>query len=69
MNRLKRVITEIQKNPDFQETIDFMMDLAKRYGETLKEKLGVEVEKSRRGGIQTDEHFDRALQDAKVGHL
>lgn len=66
VNRLKKVIIEIQGNPDFQDTVDFMMDLARRYGTTVKERMGVEVRKSKRGGVQTDEHFDRALQDAKV---
>lgn len=69
VNRLKRVITEIQKNPDFQETADFMMDLAKRYGASLKEQMSAEVDKSRKSGVQTDEHFDRALQDAKVRRI
>lgn len=66
VNRLKKVIIEIQGNPDFQDTVDFMMDLARRYGTTMKERIGGEVRKSKRGGVQTDEHFDRALQDAKV---
>lgn len=66
VNRLKRVITEIQNNPDFQETVDFMMDLAKKYGMTLKDKIGDEAQKSKSNGIQTDDHFDRALQEAKV---
>lgn len=66
VNRLKKVITEIQGNPDFQDTVDFMMDLVRRYGLTMKERMGVEVRKNKRSGVQTDEHFDRALQDAKV---
>lgn len=66
MNRLKKIITEIQGNPDFQDTVDFMMDLVRRYGATMKERMGVEVRKSKRSGVQTDEHFDKALQDAKV---
>lgn len=66
VNRLKRVLTEIQNNPDFQEAVDFLMGLMRKYGVTLRDKMMQEAQRTKESGVQTDEHFDRAFMQAKV---
>lgn len=66
VNRLKRVLTEIQNNPDFQEAVDFLMGLMRKYVATFKDKMMQEGRRTKQSGVQTDEHFDRAFMQAKV---
>jgi Family of unknown function (DUF5923) len=67
INRLKKVITDIQQNPDFTETIEFLVELAQKYIKSIKTSVQKEAGKSKVDvGIQKDEHFDRAIQEAKV---
>lgn len=63
VNRFKKVIQDIQENPDFQETVDFLVELGQKYVSSIKQSLAGETQKAT---VTTDEHFDVALKDMKA---
>jgi negative regulator of replication initiation len=65
INRLKKVISDIQRNPDFNDTVDFMFELGQKYVTRVKTKLVKEANGSK-PSLDTDQNFDRAVEDLKV---
>ena len=67
INRFKKVLADIQNNPDFQETAEFIIQLIGDYAERLKD---VAVEEGKRiksdTSLHYDEHFEEAMQNGKV---
>lgn len=66
VNRLKKVITDIQENPEYQETVDFVVEVMKGYVKKVKEVAEEVIDKD--GGVKakTDEHWDIAVKDIQV---
>lgn len=70
VNRLKKVISDIQGNPDFHETADFVIQLVSDYIETLKHTIVQEGKKAKKEAtVHYDEHFEAALQRGKVRYI
>ncbi|PWW72654.1 hypothetical protein C7212DRAFT_360023 [Tuber magnatum] len=65
INRLKGTIGGIQKNPDFNDTVDFLIEMAQKYIGGMADSL-VKETSAQKPAIHTDEHFDRAVQDMKA---
>ncbi|KAI5796891.1 hypothetical protein FPQ18DRAFT_255807 [Pyronema domesticum] len=66
VNRLKKVITDIQENPEYQETVDFVVEVMKGYVKKVKEVAEEVIDKD--GGVKakTDEHWDIAVKDIQA---
>jgi len=65
INRLKGTINEIQKNSDFNDTVDFLIEMTHKYIDRMTENL-VKETSAQEPTIRTDEHFDRAVQEMKA---
>ncbi|KAL7270560.1 hypothetical protein RUND412_006734 [Rhizina undulata] len=65
INRLKNVVTDIQKNSDWQETADFLWALVGEYVQRIGKGIVEEGKKSEET-VSGDEHFEVAMQDAKA---
>jgi len=63
INRLKGTINEIQKNSDFNDTVDFLIEMTHKYIDKMTDNL---VKETQEPTIRTDEHFDRAVQEMKA---
>jgi hypothetical protein len=63
INRLKKVIQDIQQNPEFQETIDFTVDLVRRYATRVKESI---VKEEQEEEPKPYDDFEIALKDFQV---
>ena len=66
INRFKKVIGDIQSNPDFQETAEFVVQLVSDYINQLKEAV-VQEGRERKEGLIYDPHFEEAMLKTKVG--
>lgn len=62
VNRLKKVIQDIQQNPDFQETVDFIVDMFHKYSTRVKESL----EGGKTAEAQPNDNFDIAVKDLQA---
>jgi len=66
VNRLKKVIADIQQNPDFQETAEFVIQLVSDYVNRLRDTVVQEGKKvGRETNVHYDEHFEIALERGK----
>ncbi|KAG0132128.1 hypothetical protein HOY82DRAFT_484086 [Tuber indicum] len=65
INRLKSTIGEVQKNSDFNDTVDFLIEMAQKYIGGITDSLDKETS-AQKPAIHTDEHFDRAVQDMRA---
>lgn len=63
INRMKKVVQDIQENPDFQETVDFVVDMMHRYATRVKDSVAAE---GKQADVKSDENFDIAMKDAQV---
>jgi hypothetical protein len=63
VNRMKKVVQDIQENPDFQETVDFIVELLHKYVTKIKDNVAVE---GKTADVKPDEHFDIAMKDIQV---
>jgi phage gp36-like protein len=66
VNRLKKVITDIQENPEYQETVDFVVEIMKGYVKKIKEVAEEAVDRDDGVKLKTDEHWDIAVKDIQV---
>ncbi|KAF8426692.1 hypothetical protein EV426DRAFT_636185 [Tirmania nivea] len=63
INRLKKVVADIQSKPDFQETFEFIGSLMSDYITHIKDTILQEGKKAKKDAqLQYDEHFTMALQ-------
>jgi hypothetical protein len=63
VNRLKKVVQDIQSNADFQDTVDFLIDLGKKYALRVKDNM---ISEGKKADVSSDENFDIAIKDAQV---
>jgi hypothetical protein len=63
INRLKKVIQDVQENPEFQETIGFIIDMVRRYATRVKETI---VKEGQEEEPKTYDDFEIALKDFQV---
>lgn len=67
INRLKKALADVQSNPDFQETFEFLASLMTDYISHIRDTIvqqGKKVKKETEE-LQYDEHFAMALQRGK----
>ncbi|BFZ60980.1 hypothetical protein YB2330_002037 [Saitoella coloradoensis] len=62
INRLKKMVLDIQKSPEYTDSIDFLLELLKKYSQKLKEAGNEAVDSA--SSAETNSHFDIALQKA-----
>lgn len=65
INQFKKVIGDIQRNPDFQETAEFVVQLMSEYINQLKE-TAVQEGRERAEILTYDLHFEEAMLKTKV---
>ncbi|KAF8533978.1 hypothetical protein BDD12DRAFT_758363 [Trichophaea hybrida] len=63
VNRMKKVVQDIQENPDFQETVDFIVELMHKYVTKIKDSV---VAEGKTVEVKTDENFDIAMKDVQA---
>lgn len=64
LDRLKNVVVDVEKNPDYSEAVDYLLEFVETYVERLSstvEDEAIQVTDS----VHTDQHFDLALRSAK----
>lgn len=69
INRFKKTVADIQKNPDFNDAVEFLIELAQKYISGIKNKVAKEASSSSKPSVETDQNFDRAIEDFKVREL
>ena len=62
--RLKKLVESIQKNPEFGDSIDFLLELLQKYVNKFGEQAG-KAASSAEVNIETNDHFDMAFDNAK----
>jgi len=66
INRLKKAINDIQKDPDFNETVEFLLELMQRYIRQIKEVAVGQLEEAKdKGEIKENEAFDQSIEKGK----
>jgi len=66
INRLKKAVADIQSNPDFSETFEFLVSLVSDYITQIKHTIMQDYSKIKKDTqIQYDQHFIMALQRGK----
>lgn len=68
INRLKKVVTDIQENPDFKETAEFIIQMVQDYVFRLRDAT-LEEGRRTKGSVGYDAHFEEAMQKGKVCQL
>jgi hypothetical protein len=63
INHMKKAVQEIQENPEFQETMDFIVDMMCKYATRVKDSV---VGEGKKADVQPDENFDIAMKDVQV---
>jgi len=60
INRFKKVISDIQKDPDFNESVEFLIELVQKYIRRVKE-----VALNQGADVEGNDEFDEALEKGK----
>lgn len=68
INRFKKVVGDIQSNPDFLETAEFVVQLVGDYVNQLRETV-VQEGRERKENLAYDPHFEEAMLKTKVLYL
>jgi hypothetical protein len=63
VNRMKKVVQDIQENPDFQETVDFIIEILQKYITSIKDNI---MNEGKSASVATDEHFEVAMKDLQA---